>query len=124
MTDFPQAQNWLGIREFWDIFSGFSPAVSPLPLPLPASLALGLDRYFGRLASHTVEEVREGDISLLCMHCRNANGSVKEDVCETHAGVIAGTIRAVAGRTADVTYSPDLNDGCCRIKIALHKLSP
>jgi hypothetical protein len=112
MTD----QDFLSLREFWHLFSKMSPAISGLPLPVFSSLIYGLNRYFGDLTNHSLDG-KSQPVKIKCKSCRNCTINRKEYICETHCGIISGTIEFLLGEQMDITYQPDENTGNCLITI-------
>lgn len=107
---------FISLREFWNRFAELAPAVSPVPLPPITQLVVGLNSYFGNLANHSVARVDEQQITLLCMTCRNCSKTRLDYVCETHVGVIIGTVKRL-GISASVAYEPDVDNHNCLITI-------
>lgn len=108
----------LTLEEFWCAFSSLAPGVSNINLPPRASLAVGLDSYFGKLTYHSLESESEAEIIILCRNCKNCTDNLKDYVCDTHRGVIAGTVEFQIKTKVKVTNELDREGGLCRIHIA------
>lgn len=107
----------LALEDFWCAFSSLAPGVSNLNLPPRASLAVGLDSYFGKLTYHSIESESEKEITILCRDCKNCTDNLKDYVCDTHRGVVAGTVEFQTKSKVKVTCLPNTESGLCRMQI-------
>ena len=69
------------------------------------------------LTSHSIESKSQPKMKIMCKSCRNCTINRKEYVCETHCGIISGTVEFLLGERMDVNYQPNENTGNCLITI-------
>lgn len=108
-------KNILSLQDFWNIFAKQAPAISRLSLPEVPTLIYGLNRFFGNLTFHSSGEESESMIEIICKACKNCTSNRKEYVCETHCGVISGTVEFLLSENVNIKYQPDENTGKCSI---------
>ena len=108
---------FVSLRQFWEQFSFYTPAASRVLLPPLPSFIHGLNQHFGRLTDHSVSNQTSTSLLLECSNCRNCNSERKTEVCETHIGIIAGSLRRLLDEVVDVSYIPNATGRSCAITI-------
>lgn len=108
----------LSTRQFWAHFSSMVPAIGRIALPPLPSLAYGLDQYFGKLANHSIVSDSEVELVLQCANCRNCTEFRRDEVCETHLGVVCGTARRLANAEVHADFEPNTKSATCIIRLS------
>jgi len=109
------------LREFWRTFSLQGPALARVPIPTAASIAHGLNGYFGSLTAHGISKQTNDILVLECKACRNCRPARKTHVCETHCGVIQGTCEYLNQSAVNVSYEPNVDTGVCVVTVSKTK---
>lgn len=110
---------FISILEFWELFSTYVPASSRIiGLPPISGMIDGLNYYFGELTNHSVLSDQNNELKIMCSNCINLQKVRNEAVCETHLGVIKGTIQRLTGKEAEVSFNPNNDLVNCRITVS------
>ncbi|WP_437476428.1 hypothetical protein WME75_26330 [Sorangium sp. So ce1014] len=108
-------EHFVPLIEFWSDFVYDQARVAPPPDP-----ARHLDMMFGGLTRHTLQVAEGNRFRFACAGCRNNAGSRSEAVCETHAGVVRGTLEGMRAVPMQVTWHPRA-DGSCQLELEPEK---
>lgn len=104
-------QHFLPLLDFWSDILFAQTSSSP-----PADVVGHLDTMFGGLTRHALAPRDSLPVGVECTQCRNNQGDRRDAVCQTHVGVVRGTLEARIGVPLRATWEPG-SQGHCRIQL-------
>jgi hypothetical protein len=107
----------LSVREFWRDFSlrqFYLEAAAGLSEAL--SYAALFDQLFGKLTRHRITSLTQQQIIIDCINCDYVSKSLKNDVCETHIGILQGQFERRFGQSFYTERST--SDKICRLRLS------
>lgn len=84
------------IRDFWKYYSSNEMDFMPnSKIPNSLSFKIFLDSIFGMLTRHHISDLSTSNIQIKCTNCEYVSKKNRDDICETHIGIVEGQIESL-----------------------------